>query len=65
MKSTGILTETLVTINSKKKTASKLDEKKNSCVYIPFHVKNGNSYIITLNIFMKGIYPRNSIKKKK
>jgi hypothetical protein len=28
MKSTGILTETLVTINSKKKTASKLDEKK-------------------------------------
>jgi hypothetical protein len=29
----------------------------------PFYVKNGNSYIMTLCTFLKGIFLRNALKK--
>jgi hypothetical protein len=31
--------------------------------FLPLYVKNGNSYIIMLHIFLKGTFLRNSLKK--
>jgi hypothetical protein len=42
----------------------KIKKVKNFPRLGPFHGKNGNSYIITLCILLKGIFLRNSLKKK-
>jgi len=50
------------------KKALKLDENFKSSFFLippfdPFYVKNGNIYIMTLCMFLKGIFLRNALKK--
>jgi hypothetical protein len=51
-----------------KKNALKLDENLKSSFFLnspfdSFYVKNGNSNIMTLCMFLKGIFLRNALKK--
>ena len=59
-----------IMMNTLQKIALKLDENFNNSIcfkilppFDPFYVKNSNSYIITLCIFLKGIFLRNTLKK--